>query len=554
MATLNIGGRRVTIDDGFRDMTPEQQQSVVEEITASMPREFPPPAPARDDVRAEGAAASAIPGDEGMSGGRLEAALVGARQGATFGFGDEINAGVRAAGDWIGGKLGMSEPTTYGDAYDERLAHERALLDQVREENPVTSTVGEIAGAAAMPVGAAATGGSLAAQAARGALAGGAGGAVYGFGGGEGGLGNRARGAAVGAATGAAVGAVAPYAVQGVKNALGARAARKAADEAISNAPSAAELRAASSGLYESVGKRGVTIKESAFTPLVDDIAVTTREMGIDPDLTPRSVAALRRLTDAAGEDITWKDLETLRRVTSIASTAVDPNDRRVAGAIVQKVDDFVLNLVDGDLTSGTAAGLSDDLKEARTLWQRMRGNERVTGAMEAAKDAASGYENGLRIEFRKLIKDRKFYSSLAKPEQDAIRQVVRGTTAGNILKRVSRLSFGSGAQTNFLGASVGSGAAASIGGALAGPAGAAVGAAATPLVGHMAGRAAERSTEAAALRAGGLIAAGRDAYANALANSAPPALTGLNNALAASRLPAAALATDYWNPPSPAR
>lgn len=109
-----------------------------------------------------------------------------------------------------------------------------------------------------------------------------------------------------------------------------------------------------------------------------------------------------------------------------------------MAGIVSGKIDDFVLNLVDGDLDAGTAQGLSKELSEARSLWQRMRGSERVGAAMEAAKDAASGYENGLRIEFRKLIKDVKFFRSLSKPEQAAIRQVVQGTTVGNILKRAS--------------------------------------------------------------------------------------------------------------------
>jgi hypothetical protein len=41
MATLNIGGQRVSIDDGFLKLAPEQQQATVEEIAASLPKPAP---------------------------------------------------------------------------------------------------------------------------------------------------------------------------------------------------------------------------------------------------------------------------------------------------------------------------------------------------------------------------------------------------------------------------------------------------------------------------------------------------------------------------------
>jgi hypothetical protein len=41
MATLNIGGQRVSIDDGFLQLAPEQQQATVEEIAASLPKSTP---------------------------------------------------------------------------------------------------------------------------------------------------------------------------------------------------------------------------------------------------------------------------------------------------------------------------------------------------------------------------------------------------------------------------------------------------------------------------------------------------------------------------------
>lgn len=461
-----------------------------------------------------------------------------AQQGVGLGLGDEFNAGVAATEDALMGRAGWK------DAYDSRLADERAMLDQFRGDHPVAAYGSEIGGAMLLPAAGMKAGASLGQNALRMGASGAATGAAYGFGAGEGDFGSRARSAAVGGAVGGAVGAAMPYALNGAQRLAQGRATGKALDDAAAAAPSIDDLRAQASALYDAAAQRGVRIKEGAFTPLVDDVTTMAGQMGADPDLTPKAWAALRRLGDAKGKgDVSWQDMETLRRITSIASTAKDPADRRVAGAIVQRVDDFVLNLVDGDLSAGSAQGLSKELTEARGLWKQMRTSERLAGAMEAAKDAASGYENGLRIEFRKLLKDQKFFRSLSKGEQEAVRAVVRGSPTGNLLKRVGRLSFGHGAQTNVLGASVGAGLGATAGGMAGGPVGAVIGGAATAGAGSLAARGSERATERLAQRATGIAAAGG---LPTLPVASEPFLIG--NALAGVQRGAAPAAVNLWN------
>lgn len=469
----------------FPDGTPP------ETMKAALRKRFPPQ-PQSVDHRGTG----------GGRGTGLEAALIGARQGVTLGFGDEINAGVRAAGDWLGGK-------PLGEAYDERLAHERALLDQVRREDGGAMLAGEVGGAMLIPGGAMKAGASLPAQALRGGVVGAGTGAAYGFGDAEGGFTNRAEGAAVGGGIGALAGAAAPYAAAGVRKVVDARNMRKAVDAAAKGAPSPGALRATASGIYDAARARGIAIKAPVYQTFADDVATTMAAEGVHDVLTPRATAALREVEKIATGSVSWQSLEQARRVAGLAAKSVDPNERRLSGVVVGKIDDFMANLVDSDLDAGTAKNLGPELTRARDLWKRLRGNERLTAAMEDAGNAASGFENGLRIEYRKLVKDKRFFRTLSAPERDAVLAVVRGTPVGNILKRVSRLSFGAGAQTNFLGASVGSGAGAAIGGSVAGPAGAVFGAIAAPLVGRAAGKGAERTTLAAAERARALVTGG---------------------------------------------
>lgn len=483
-----------------------------------------------------GSAPTDYRGEGGGRGTRLEAALIGARQGVTFGFGDEINAGVRAAADWMGGK-------PFGEAYDSRLAHERGLLAQGREENPVSFLAGEVAGSALMPAGTAATGATVAQQAVRGAVAGAAAGGLYGFGEGEGGVENRLESARSAAAIGGAVGAAAPYVMKGARalaDSAGEKAAMKAAAKA---APSADDLRAQAGALYDAAAKRGVEVKQSVVKAFADDVAATAQEAGLDAIMTPKSARAVERIqTMADAEKVSWRSIDLARRVTGMAAQSNDPNERRMAGIVMGKLDDFVMNLVDGDLEAGTAQGLSKEIAEARDLWKRMRGSERVGKAIEAAHDAASGVENGLRVEFRKLIHDEKFFRGLSPEERKAIREVVRTTPTGWVLRTVAGLSPGVGNRRNVL-ASLGGSAA---GGTALGP----VGAIAAPALGYAAEKMAGSAKMSQAELARNLIAAG-----GVKAAKSPAELQLLDEALRRMALPSSAAGVSALSrEPTPSR
>jgi hypothetical protein len=154
-------------------------------------------------------------------------------QGATFGFGDEINAAARAPLSAIKSAIGGD-----GEGYNAALADERAKLKAYQESSPGASAAYEIGGAVVPAVaGTVLSGGAAApALAARSAplamrlgraaypaaKVGAAQGAAYGFGTGEGGMIDRGISAAGGAAGGAIAGGLGGAAIQGVKSLGGA--------------------------------------------------------------------------------------------------------------------------------------------------------------------------------------------------------------------------------------------------------------------------------------------------------------------------------------------
>ena len=93
--------------------------------------------------------------------------------------------------------------------------------------------------------------------------------------------------------------------------------------------------------------------------------------------------------------------------------------------------------------------------------------------------------------------------------EIQAMRRVVNGGPVRAFLRTIRHLGPGTGSESRYLGMLLGTGGGAAAGSAMAGPAGGAVGAIAAPVVGHLAGRAAKRSTTNAAELARAIIASG---------------------------------------------
>ena len=138
---------------------------------------------------------------------RVQAAVRGLGQGLTFGWQDEITAGMRAAVSMMPG--GQSP----GEAYANELERQQGRDAQAREAYPVTMGGAELAGGVASGVtgglaaGMGRAGTGLAARLGIGAGAGGIEGGIYGAGSAD--VGERLEGAGKGMAVGAGVGAVA---------------------------------------------------------------------------------------------------------------------------------------------------------------------------------------------------------------------------------------------------------------------------------------------------------------------------------------------------------
>lgn len=166
--------------------------------------------------------------DPKVSQGR--AAFEGVLSGASANFRDEVYGASHASGlpEWLGGiraPIGaarlayerfMGEPGDASKEYESAVEQIRAIQKRGKEQHPITSMVGEAAGAIALPGGAALQGATMPARMIRGAATGAVYGAASGAGEGEN-LAERGSQAATGAAFGAGAGVAAPWLLKGAE-------------------------------------------------------------------------------------------------------------------------------------------------------------------------------------------------------------------------------------------------------------------------------------------------------------------------------------------------
>lgn len=343
----------------------------------------------------------------------VDDAMRGAADMLTFGFADEIAAGLGSA-TGIGGNAGD---------YDANLAAQR----QRDAEGGPSRFVGQMAGAIAIPAGAART---VPAAIGQGALMGGA----YGFGSGEGGAEERA----VNAGYGAAVGGIAGGVVRGAANAIGNRAAK-------ATIPSNEELRTAATRAFNQADAAGVVIRPEGIQRLAGDITRELAEFGYDPALQPGVATIVNRLNSVSDQNVTLKGMDVIRRVANnVAGIRDNPSQQAIANRIIGRIDDFIDTLPDDQVLVGNAERGSAALREARQLWGRARRSEAVDQAVERADLRASStgsggnVDNATRQNVRRMVENPRGMSAA---EREAAEAVVRGTTGQNALRLVGKLS-----------------------------------------------------------------------------------------------------------------
>lgn len=353
-------------------------------------------------------------------GSSLKANLIGARQGVTLGFNDEMTAGLRAAGDWLGGK-------PLGESYKTRVAAERALLDQTREKNPAAMLAGEIGGAVAFPAGAATKATTTLGAMAQGAKAGAGFGAVAGVGNADGQSAMRGavEGATVGSLFGAGSGAAVSIGTKAYRRVMGRVAAK----------PTTEGLHQATKVAYKAVDDAGEVFQPAELQTMVKGARDAVQSGNYVADVDAQTRASLELLERNSGTPMSLGRVDKLRQNLWKRYNAA-PNETGILDAI---------DAIDTMIQSRTASSeLMDAARQAHAQYKKA---ELLENAFKKAQDQTSSTGSGGNIlnKYRQavtnIVNDPKRSKNFQPEELAVMQQVIDGSVPENILRRVGKLS-----------------------------------------------------------------------------------------------------------------
>ena len=277
----------------------------------------------------------------------------------------------------------------------------------------------------------------------------------------------------------------------------------------IEGAPGIEQLKEVTRGVYKELDQSGVSLKAGAYERLVSDIEKSASEVGFNrrssATLLPKSDRVIKSFNESIGDELTLTEIDNLRREAGIAAKSPDAADAAVGVAIINTIDKFLDTVPESALTPGNidAAKVAPKFKLARDLWGRARRAELLNDAMEVAGRGASGFENGIVIQFRQILNNKKKSRFFKKDELKALNDVVQGDFNRNLAKLVGKFGFTEGHVTGLIGGSLG---------VAAGSAAFGVpGAIAVPVIGQVSKKLAQRLTRNKAEFANQVVRAGTD-------------------------------------------
>jgi len=203
-------------------------------------------------------------------------------------------------------------------------------------------------------------------------------------------------------------------------------------------APTEQELAAQSSAFYRKAEQAGITIKPESFNRVVQNVELAAGRL--NKDLRPNTAGIVDDVMALKGKPVTLQELDELRQVVGQSMKNAQPQDVRTLERIKGVLDNYADNAVTAADITGDIKGF-EYIKEGRKLWAKKAKVATINEMVEKAKNQATGYENGLVIQFRQLANNKKRLRQFSPEEQKMIIDVARRGTAHGVLRAVGMLS-----------------------------------------------------------------------------------------------------------------
>jgi hypothetical protein len=403
MATLNINGRRVKVDDSFLSLSPEQQNATVDEIAQSLGvQQAPEASQAASELSAMTRAL-----DKGPEGNP-----VADRQRAQYDALPEWQKPIVAAGDTLqlfanGATMGFGDKAVAGarsmftdKTYEQELADARTKTQEARNRARGAGTGAEIAGAVATPMKLAGKGATLAGRFGTAAMTGAPGvlartGLMAAEGGGYGAL--TAAGNDQDITTGAGIGAVGG----GLGNLAGeaiSAGVSKVAGKFNPKAPQMGvdDLKDLGRAAYKRAENAGVMFNQNGVNKLRSDVIQDLTARGYHDVNEPGVKPVLDYLARIGNGNVTFEGLDTLRKIAANGYRPGLQSNNAAVSQIINRIDELV-NAADPSmvLMGNNPKAAAEAIKEARGHWHRAMKLDTVEKAILRGQQNADAQISG---------------------------------------------------------------------------------------------------------------------------------------------------------------
>lgn len=198
-----------------------------------------------------------------------------------------------------------------------------------------------------------------------------------------------------------------------------------------------AQIAAQSRAAYDRAQSAGVIVDRQPFQDFVQGTQLDLENSAFDRGLHPHVSRVLERFQEEVAQPqqpMTLERLEILRRIANNAEQAAvrggDRDEARIAGRVVDRLDDFVDNLDQSQLIHGDPDVAVPALHEARTLWRRNAKMQTVEGILDKAE--ALNDPNFVKQQFRSIVKNDRRMRQFTPTERGIVRRIARtGTLEG---------------------------------------------------------------------------------------------------------------------------
>lgn len=214
--------------------------------------------------------------------------------------------------------------------------------------------------------------------------------------------------------------------------------------------PSTEDLFEAADAGYKAARGYGVEIDPRPVADLADTILSDLGNDGFRPINVPKTWAAVDELKNPAGNTVTVDDIDSVRKVLNRAgANPLEGAEREASRRAIGAIDDYMANLDPADVVNNAhyAGDVGAALTEARGNWaagmrsQQIENRELRAGDIAGSTYTGGNINNAMRQQMRQILASPKQSRGFSADELAQMRNVVRGTPAGNISRLVGKLA-----------------------------------------------------------------------------------------------------------------